>query len=617
MGIQPFLFSVFLLLLHSTGWALVQRTGHQLFLITKQIMIKVGISTSHSTPTYKYDSSVPTEPQFLDFIFHSYSDCNRNMDCEDGSAVHDVVSVLSSPNRDYLIRNNGNQVKITSLRGKKIGLYFSASWCGPCRRFTPELVEVYNGLSLKGDFEITFVSADEDDEMFKEYFSEMPWLAIPFSDSDTRDHLDELFRVSGIPHLVIIGENGKVLTDSGVEIIREYGVEGFPFTSERIKELKEQEEVAKREQSLRSILVSDSRDFVISANGMKVPISKLEGRLVGLYFSLSSYKLCVDFTSKLVDVYAKVKAMGESFEIVLISFDDDEESFNEGFGSMPCFALPFKDESCRKLARYFELSTVPTLVMIGPDGKTLHSNVVEAIEEYGIQAYPFTPAKFAELEEIEKAKQEAQTLESILVSGNRDYLIGKHGVKVPVSDLVGKNILLYFSAHWCSPCRAFLPKLTDAYHKIKAKDSGFEVIFISSDRDQTSFDDFFSEMPWLALPFGDERKESLSKMFKVQGIPKVVAIGPTGRTITTQARDLVADHGADAYPFTDERLQEIEAQYEMAKGVLWKTAKELKMMQWMRKNQKKDGYATGKSVSKLERKIREGCSRQQLYGLIM
>ena len=135
-----------------------------------------------------------------------------------------------------------------------------------------------------------------------------------------------------------------------------------------------------------------------------------------------------------------------------------------------------------------------------------------------------------------------------------------------MSDLVGKNILLYFSAQWCSPCRAFVPKLTDAYHKIKAKDSGFEVIFISSDKDQTSFDDFFSEMPWLALPFGDERKESLSKMFKVQGIPKVVAIGPTGRTITTQARDLVADHGADAYPFTDERLQEIEAQYEMAKG---------------------------------------------------
>ena len=33
----------------------------------------------------------------------------------------------------------------TALNGKKvIGLYFSAHWCGPCRGFTPALVEWYN-----------------------------------------------------------------------------------------------------------------------------------------------------------------------------------------------------------------------------------------------------------------------------------------------------------------------------------------------------------------------------------------------------------------------------------------------------------------------------------------
>ena len=164
---------------------------------------------------------------------------------------------------------------------------------------------------------------------------------------------------------------------------------------------------------------------------------------MGLYFSLSSYKSCLDFTSKLVDVYTKLKAMGERFEIVMIALDDDEESFNEGFRSMPWFALPFKDKSCRKLARYFELSTVPTLVIIGPDGKTLHSNVAEAIEEYGIQAYPFTPAKFAELEEIEKAKQEAQTLKSILVSGSQDYVIGKHGAKVRFSVVLDADSFVF------------------------------------------------------------------------------------------------------------------------------------------------------------------------------
>ncbi|GAB4839792.1 hypothetical protein Ancab_020502 [Ancistrocladus abbreviatus] len=448
--------------------------------------------------------------------------------------THDLSSLLSVADRDFLVRNNGDQVKIDTLKGKKVGLYFSASWCGPCQRFTPRLIEVYNDLS---------------------------------SQKESRDNLDELFKVRGIPHLVILDENGKVLTDGGVEIIQEYGVEGYPFTAERIKELKEQEEAAKKQQTLKSILASQSRDFVISKDRVEVPISELEGKTVGLYFSLSTYRYCIEFTSKLVEIYEKLKAKKENFEVVLISLDDDEESFKQEFGGMPWFSLPFKDNSCVKLARYFELSTLPTLVIIGPDGKTLHPNVAEAVEYHGIQAYPFTTERFEELAEVEKARKEAQTLESILVSGDQDFLINRSAEKVLVSDLVGKNILLYFSAHWCPPCRAFLPKLVELYHKIKERNEAFEVIFISSDSDQDAFNEYFATMPWLALPFGDQRKNSLTRSFRVNGIPKLVAIGPNGKTVTTEARDLIAIHGAEAYPFTDNRLKEIEAAYaEVAKG---------------------------------------------------
>jgi nucleoredoxin len=95
-------------------------------------------------------------------------------------------------------------------------------------------------------------------------------LSISFSDSETCNSLDELFHVNGIPHLALLDETGKVVTKDGVDIIRDYGAEGYPFTSERVKELKDQEEEAKRNQSLRSLLVSRSRDFVISADGNKV-----------------------------------------------------------------------------------------------------------------------------------------------------------------------------------------------------------------------------------------------------------------------------------------------------------------------------------------------------------
>lgn len=151
-----------------------------------------------------------------------------------------------------------------------MGLYFSALWCPPCRRFTPIFAGVYEELASKGDFEVIFVSSDRDENSFGDYFSKMPWLAIPFSDSETKKRLNELFKVRGIPHLVVLDPNGKVSTDQGVRLVSEHGVNAYPFTSEQIKHLKEKEEEAKRNQTISSILVSDSRDYVISNDGNQV-----------------------------------------------------------------------------------------------------------------------------------------------------------------------------------------------------------------------------------------------------------------------------------------------------------------------------------------------------------
>lgn len=132
-------------------------------------------------------------------------------------------------------------------------------------------MEAYKELSYRGHHvEIVLVSYDEDDESFNEYFSKMPWLAIPFSDSKGRDELDEVFHMMGIPYLVMIDQSGKVVTQDGVHIIQDYGMEAYPFTPERIAEFKEMEEKHRKEQSLTSILVSQSRDYVISSDGKKV-----------------------------------------------------------------------------------------------------------------------------------------------------------------------------------------------------------------------------------------------------------------------------------------------------------------------------------------------------------
>lgn len=94
--------------------------------------------------------------------------------------------------------------------------------CPPCRSFTPVLSQVYQGVKKQheDDFEVVFVSRDSDEAQFKQYLSTMPWLAVPFTDSSTRNMLCAKYQVRGIPTLVILGPEGEVIAKNAVGVIR-------------------------------------------------------------------------------------------------------------------------------------------------------------------------------------------------------------------------------------------------------------------------------------------------------------------------------------------------------------------------------------------------------------
>ena len=146
-------------------------------------------------------------------------------------------------------------------------------------------------------------------------------------------------------------------------------------------------------------------------------------------------------------------------------------------------------------------------------------------------------------------------------------------VQVPVASLIGKTIGLCFSAQWCIPGVNFTPKLISIHHKIKQmlaekqgnnndQEEDFEIVFVSSDHDQTSFDSYFDTMPWLALPFGDPNIRNLLKHFDVKGIPCLVILGTDGKTITRNGRNLINLYQENAYPFTEARLEILEKEME-------------------------------------------------------
>ena len=71
-------------------------------------------------------------------------------------------------------------------------------------------------------------------------------------------------------------------------------------------------------------------------------------------------------------------------------------------------------------------------------------------------------------------------------------LLRQDGSTVPASEAFKdkKYVLIYFSAHWCPPCQRFTPLLADFYDEHKDKYS-FEVLFVSSDREEGRMMDFF------------------------------------------------------------------------------------------------------------------------------
>lgn len=113
-----------------------------------------------------------------------------------------------------LVDADGKPVEVSSLKGKIIGLYFSASWCGPCRAFTPELVELRD--KNDDDFEVVLVGADRSAAAQQKYMEqyEMPWPAIPFG-SPLRTKLGNKYGITGIPALVIIDDRGNLITKNG------------------------------------------------------------------------------------------------------------------------------------------------------------------------------------------------------------------------------------------------------------------------------------------------------------------------------------------------------------------------------------------------------------------
>lgn len=130
---------------------------------------------------------------------------------------------------------NGKMIKLSSLKGKVVLLDFWASWCGPCRRENPHVVEIYNKYKDKG-FTVFSVSLDGLDSRARstvpadQLDAKIDATRKQWTDAIQKDNLSwpthvsdltkwesapaKAYGVSSIPRTFLIGRDGRIIADN-------------------------------------------------------------------------------------------------------------------------------------------------------------------------------------------------------------------------------------------------------------------------------------------------------------------------------------------------------------------------------------------------------------------
>ena len=115
----------------------------------------------------------------------------------------------------------GKTIKLSKLKGKVVLVDFWASWCGPCRKENPHVVEAYHKYKKtkfktgKG-FEVLSVSLDKNEDAWKKAIlkDQLVWKNHGWDKDQTAS---KAYQVRSIPSAFLIDGTGKIVA-SGNEL---------------------------------------------------------------------------------------------------------------------------------------------------------------------------------------------------------------------------------------------------------------------------------------------------------------------------------------------------------------------------------------------------------------
>ncbi|XP_074381130.1 putative nucleoredoxin 2 [Apium graveolens] len=237
-----------------------------------------------------------------------------------------IKRILASAEHDYVITSKGNQVPLHNLEDKVVGLYFCADLYD--KNITIELKAAYEELSRNmGDFEVVLIyphdwwkscGRRDDEDLFWKAFEEMPWLSLPFEDTNRTKQLQRIFEYpqeilegqKPDPSLVIIGPQGNFAEKYGANILLGCGVSAYPFAFSNAVD--SEVEMVK---NLKPEMFWDLDTVFRRKNGSRVRFSQLLGKRIIVVFQNwgSSFD---SLLWDLKEMYVKMKGTSDEFEVI-------------------------------------------------------------------------------------------------------------------------------------------------------------------------------------------------------------------------------------------------------------------------------------------------------------
>jgi thiol-disulfide isomerase/thioredoxin len=114
---------------------------------------------------------------------------------------------------DFKVRNlvTGEDITLSSQHGKVVILTFWASWCGPCKRELPILENAQRAVGKDRLIVFAVSHRDKPEALAAIKKPAANWQINIMTDRN--DHVASLYSVAAIPHLFMIGRDGKVVAN--------------------------------------------------------------------------------------------------------------------------------------------------------------------------------------------------------------------------------------------------------------------------------------------------------------------------------------------------------------------------------------------------------------------